>query len=172
MPFKPILPIRVKRGVKRVLFLFIPMLIVILVTAGTGEPSTEPANRPQSVDELRGILDRLDEATAVISDQLTTRPRDYNWDVVKVTATVEPVAPVAPVDSTPLEEMGEPIGRRVARLSLEGIAWNEVNPVAFVSQEVLTLNTKIEGLQVKHIGLESVVLMDEYGHTQEMWLNQ
>ena len=166
MKFERIIPLCVKRGAKKALLLLIPLLMIILVTAGTGEPSRASVNNLRSVDELRGILDRLDEASAVISDQLISSPRDYDWDIAELVETV------ALVESIYQEELGEPIANRVARLSLEGIAWNEANPVAFVSQEVLTLNAMIEGLQVTHIGLESVVLSDESGHTQEMRLNQ
>ena len=169
MKFERIIPLCVKRGAKKALLLLIPMLMIILVTAGTGEPSRASVNNLRSVDELRGILDRLDEASAVISDQLSSSPRDYDWDIAELVETVEPVALLESIYQL---EMGEPIANRVARLSLEGIAWNEANPVAFVSQEVLTLNAMIEGLQVTHIGLDSVVLSDETGHTQEMWLNQ
>ena len=167
MPPESAAPTRVKRGAKIAMLLVLPTLLwVLFVTAGTGQLATASRGMPASADQLRLVLDRVEEATTIISNELNARTAALDWAVPEE----DPPPPANSTGPIVPEEERESVADRASRLTLEGVAWNAANPVAFVNHTVLTLDGEIDGLRVHQIRPDSVVFSDEQGQTHELRL--
>ena len=153
----------------------IPAVLVVLVTASVGQPSLTAVEGTPSPDALRDIIQRIEEAGNDIRSHARPSTAVLNW----LDPAMEEQSPIAiAVESMAegldlFDESGkaaEAMAERIAQVQLEGVAWNEQNPLAFLNGKVVPLDGEVNGLNVVFIGERQVVLTDEYGNTQALAL--
>ena len=148
----------------------LPLGVVLLVTAG----KVQEISLPPPTDELQQMLDRVDVATDIIARRMAASTVPLEWEAMQQPeerSELSDSAPSADTEDVIFVDAGNSIQERVEQLHFQGIAWNEINPVAFVSRKTLEVNGEIYGLRVVHIGQDNVVFEDERGQNQELRLS-
>jgi hypothetical protein len=151
---------------KRALRLGTPVLLLgIVVTLGAAEIgrfSRVAGQGRVSTDEYAALVERVNTLVTSISRELNTPLPDMEWrDAAEVDARPDP----ASTEPATIEE-------RVARLRLEGVAWNPAAPVAFVNGQLVPLKGTVDGLKAVAITQESIRFEDQDGNSAEILLYQ
>ena len=148
VPRRLLLPLGLTAGL-------IVVLIVWLKPIGFGRTS-EAAASPGS-QAASGLLDENPECLAAAAAIATARgPREYA--VAGARDPMNPLVKERASRSQPAREPQEPTVTLPVR-ELEGIVWDDNNPVAMIDGVDLRIGDEIRGAKIKEIGFDRVVLV-------------